>query len=201
MDEPSSELLARWRNGDEQAAGVLFDRYAQRLLALARSRLADQLNPRFDAEDVVQSALRSFFSGAHDGRFVLEHAGDLWRLLVAITLHKLQHQVARHTAQKRSVERECPLEGIGRIREADLEVLATEPSPEDTVALAHEVAHVFSVLDPFHRQVLQMRLQGNLLDEIAATAECSQRTVRRAIDDIKRYLQGRYREGTFEMKG
>src|SRR5947209_20413942 len=107
MDNLSADLVMRWRDGDQRAAGELFERYAERLIALASSRLSARLARHVDPEDVVQSAYRSFFVGARDGRYVLGRSGDLWRLLVAITLHKLQHQVERHTAGKRSVVREC----------------------------------------------------------------------------------------------
>src|SRR5262245_40961276 len=103
MDNPSADSLMRWREGDQGAAGEIFGRYAERLLALARSRLSAKLSRHIDPEDVVQSACRSFFVGARDGRYVLKRSGDLWRLLVAITVHKLQHQLERRSAGKRAL--------------------------------------------------------------------------------------------------
>ena len=37
MEAPSADLMARWRDGDQEAANQLFRRYAERLLALARA--------------------------------------------------------------------------------------------------------------------------------------------------------------------
>ncbi len=111
METLSAEIVARWRAGDQQAAGALFRRYAERLLALARSRLSSRLARHIDPEDVVQSAYRSFFSGARAGRYVLKRSGDLWRLLVAITLPKLHHQVERPPAGKRRYPREMQIAG------------------------------------------------------------------------------------------
>src|SRR5262245_31380615 len=89
-DTPSAELVARYhRGGDESAAEELFRRYCGRLTALARSRLSQALAARVDAEDVVQSAYRSFFRLARGGDVVLRASGDLWRLLVRITLRKV----------------------------------------------------------------------------------------------------------------
>src|SRR5262245_34099594 len=102
----ADKLLDRWRAGDQQAAAELFRRYADRLIALARSRLSRKLAQRVDPEDVVQSAYRSFFADTRAGRYALERGGDLWQLLVAITLHKLQLQVKKNNRQKRAVERE-----------------------------------------------------------------------------------------------
>jgi hypothetical protein len=58
--------------------------YANRLIALARSRLSSKLAGRIDPEDVVQSVYRSFFAEARAGRYHLDRGGDLWRLLVAM---------------------------------------------------------------------------------------------------------------------
>src|SRR5271163_4177723 len=92
-DERSDDLVARWRAGDQRAATELFHRYASRLILFVRSRLSGRIARRLDPEDVVQSAYRSFFGGTRDGRYVPHRGGDLWQLLVVITLHKLQLQV------------------------------------------------------------------------------------------------------------
>src|SRR5580692_6879621 len=91
--EPSAELLANYRAGDERAAAALYERYIGRLTRLAASRLSAKLARRTDAEDVVQSTFRSFFLRVRDGRLALEEEHDLWRLLASITLHKLYRQV------------------------------------------------------------------------------------------------------------
>src|SRR4051794_29396276 len=105
-DLPSAELLARYRNGDGTAAEELFARYAERLTRLARSRLSRRLAARVDAEDVLQSAYRSFFRLATAGEVVSHQSGDLWRLLVRITLRKVCRTARRHGAVCRSVDRE-----------------------------------------------------------------------------------------------
>jgi DNA-directed RNA polymerase specialized sigma24 family protein len=80
-DDPSAELLARWRAGDERAEDELFARYTSRLIELARRRLSAKLGRRLDPEDVVQSAYRSFCASARADRYTLRGSGDLWRLL------------------------------------------------------------------------------------------------------------------------
>src|SRR5262249_61833539 len=88
-----ASLLARWREGDQQAAAEIFRRYVGRLIGIVQARLSAKLARRVDPEDVVQSAYRSFFAGARNGQYDLPLGRDLWRLLVAITLHKLPDQV------------------------------------------------------------------------------------------------------------
>ena len=187
--DASIHLMARWQNGDQQAANELFRRYADRLVSLARSRLSAKLARRVDPEDVVQSAYRSFFADARAGRYDLQRGGDLWRLLVAITLHKLQDQVAHHTAEKRTIESEQSFGNEDSLFYLQGHVLSREPSPLEAVALVDEMEQLMRGLDPAQRRMLEMRLQGYNLDEIAADAHCSERTVIRVLQRIKGQLE------------
>jgi RNA polymerase sigma-70 factor (ECF subfamily) len=180
--------MAQWRNGDQEAAGILFRRYANRLLALARSRLAPCLARHVDPEDVVQSAYRSFFTGARAGRYDLGRSGDLWRLLVAITLHKLQHQVERHTAAKRDVSRVCHLDDEGTLIRLRGEVLAREPTPAEAAALTDTVQQLLAGLGTLERRMVELRLQEHSIDEIAHDVGRSERTVRRLLERVKERL-------------
>ena len=75
MSEDSVELLDRFRDGDDEAAHELFNRYVDRLVALARTRLSAQMKRRVEPEEVVQSAYRSFFRKAGEGKFTLDKSG------------------------------------------------------------------------------------------------------------------------------
>jgi RNA polymerase sigma-70 factor (ECF subfamily) len=195
MDDASVNLLARWREGDQQAATELFQRYAERLIALANSRLSARLTPRVGGEDVVQSVYCSFFAGARDGRYVLQESGDLWRLLVTITLHKVQHQFRRHNSGKRAVGMEQPL---GESPDGSLflppEFLVDEPSPEQSVALTDLLERVMGGLDPVQRRILELRLQGYNLGEIADQTGRTRPTVRRVLERVKEQLEQEHRD-------
>lgn len=185
----SAELVKRFQAGDERAAEELFKRFAERLIRLAGARISEKLKRRVDAEDVVQSAYNSFFRGARAGRYHLERRGELWSLLVGITLHKLQHQAERHTAGKRGVNREQPVSHQGSITGPGTVALAREPSPLEAAALADEVEALLRRLEPHHRPVLELRLQGCNHEDIAAQTNCSERTVRRVLEQVKRLLE------------
>jgi RNA polymerase sigma-70 factor (ECF subfamily) len=189
MDALSAELMARWREGDEDAAGELFRRYAERLLALARSRLSARLARHVDPEDVVQSAYKSFFTGARAGRFALQRSGDLWRLLVAITLHKLQRQAERLSAGKRAVARERRLGEEAGPFGIEAQVLAREPTPAEAAALADTLEQVLRGLGPLERRMVELRLEGHGLEEIAGLVRRSERTVRRLLEQVKQRLR------------
>jgi eukaryotic-like serine/threonine-protein kinase len=182
-EDTSVEILQRYRDGDERAADELFSRYVGRLTLLARSRLSPALASRTDPEDVVLSAYRSFFIRAHDGRLGLRHSGDLWRLLVAITLHKLYRQARRHRAERRALAAREALAPSGERLH-----LSREPSPEEAVALADELEAIFSQLDAVSRRVLELRLQDRELSEIAAEVGRTERTVRRTLAAVRKRL-------------
>jgi RNA polymerase sigma-70 factor (ECF subfamily) len=193
-DEPSVDLWARWRGGDAQAADELFGRYTARMVALARRRLSAKLSRRIDPEDVVQSAYRSFCGAARDDRFVLERSGDLWRLPASITLHKLHHHVERHRAAKRSVEKERGFSSESSLAALGAGAAARDPSPDEAAALVEEVEHLMRGLPPLGRRMVELRLQGNRIEEIAAETDRSERWVRRVLGEVRDRLDRRARE-------
>jgi RNA polymerase sigma-70 factor (ECF subfamily) len=188
VGEPSQRLLARWREGDQQAATELFARYSERLIALARSRLSAKLAQRVDPEDVVQSVCRIFFTEARDGRYDLQRGGDLWHLLAAITLHKLQSLVHYHTAQKRAPQRECGFATEDSLVRIQPTAFAANPTPLEAATFVDEVESILRRLDSRHRPIVVLRLSGKSIEEIAAELKYSERTVRRVLDHLKHEL-------------
>lgn len=187
----SAKLLAQWRAGDEEAAGEIWRRYAERLIALARTRLAKSLMRVLDPEDVVQSAYRSFFVNARSDRYVLRQSGDLWRLLVAITLHKLHNQFRRHTSRKRAVTREEQGERSGGAPDLQTILFTRDPSPEQAAMVADEVAMLLGRLRHPVRHMVELCLQGHSVSEIADATQRHPITVRRNLKGVQQYLRRR----------
>lgn len=132
------------------------------------------------------SAYRSFFISAKAGRFWIRESGDLWALLTKITLRKLYRSAAHHSAEMRSVHREIPLPSVN---EPTAWILCEQPRIEDAVALADEVESVLRSLPEQQRRVLELRLQGELLADIAEEIGISERTVRRIVTDLEQRLR------------
>jgi RNA polymerase sigma factor (sigma-70 family) len=188
-DEPSAHLVERWRDGDQQAAAELFKRYARRLVAVARRQLPGKVARRVDPEDVVQSVYRCFFANARDDRYDLHRGGDLWRLLVAITLDKLRDQVKWNTRGKRNVDREQRLSSEDSWQRIQVHVLARAPSPVEALAVAEALEQVMQRLEPMEARILELRLQGFNLEEIAAEVKRGISTVSRILERIKQQMQ------------
>ena len=175
----TAELLEKCRCGDQAAAAAIFTRYVDRLTALARTRLSPRLAARLDADDIVMSAYRSFFVGLNERGFSATDGDDLWQLLVQITLRKLYHQVARHTAKKRAVRRDVSLQLIDG---SQMQIPDREPRPEEAAAVADELERILAELQPVGRRIVELRLQGEEIAAIAGELHLNERTVRRWLD-------------------
>jgi RNA polymerase sigma-70 factor (ECF subfamily) len=176
-------LLDLWRAGDQEAARQLFDRYVERLVAIARRRLSERLAGRVDAEDVVQSVFRTFFVRAREGRFAVNDPDDLVKLLARITVNKVLRQVEFHRAAKRDPHAETAQGDDAQARM--LEVLDHEPTPETANLFLDQLEHFLAQLDEQERQILELRMQGYGTDEIASRLGTYDRKVRRVLERLR----------------
>ncbi len=181
--------------GDPAAAQLLWERYFDRLVRMARARLRAAGRPSAvaDEEDAVLSAFDSFCDGAVCGRFPqLTDRDDLWRLLVVITSRKVQALARREGRQKRGGgrvrhESDAPVAG-GTAAAADLDHFAgDEPTPEFAAQAAEECQRLLDALeDESLRQIALARLDGYTNDEIAERLGCARRTVARRLVLIRK---------------
>ena len=189
--ENSKQLLQRIRLGDEQAAAELMDHYADRLVALARTRLSKKLARRLDPEDVVQSACRSFFRNTRAGHYDVRDSDDLWRLLAAITVHKALRQVKRHLAAKRDPGKEDST-GRGAILQVlSPQAFSRDPNPDDAAIMVEEMEVMMAALSPLHRQIIEFSLRGFDVVTTAQAVRRSERTVQRALEQARDLLEHR----------
>lgn len=185
----SIRLFRQYRNDESDAADQLFERYVNRLTALVRQRMSPRLAQRLDAEDVVQSAYRSFFVRAKDGNFEVKRGGDLWRLLAAITMNKLGRQIERHQAAKRNMNAELqPTDSTPQLADR---LSAMTPTADDEAQFREELDQLTEGFTEGQVQMLTMRLAGYKLTEIAEQMGRTERTVRRLLDRVKSRLEQR----------
>src|SRR5262249_59523795 len=97
-----TEYIDKLKAGDPVAAQMLWERYFQRLVRLARKYLQKGRPRMADEEDVALSAFDSFCRGAEEGRFPqLADRDNLWRLLVVLTARKASHVLRDEGRQRR----------------------------------------------------------------------------------------------------
>jgi RNA polymerase sigma-70 factor (ECF subfamily) len=173
-------LLNLWRDGNQEAARVLFDRYADRLVAVARRHINHRLARRLDPEDVVQSVFRTFFRRARSGELNVYDPDRLCALLARITINKSIDQINYHKAAKRNLNLDADSGSV----EQDLvaQVLDREPSPEAVNMFLDQLEHFLGQLGPDERQVLEMRMQGYTVEEIARKLGTYDRKVYRILE-------------------
>jgi RNA polymerase sigma-70 factor (ECF subfamily) len=175
--------VKRWQAGDEDAAAALYFRYVKKLVTLAQRRLSAKLKPRLDPEDIVQSAFRSFFVRAREGKFEFKGDDDTWKLLVQITIHKTLKQVAHHRRAKRNAAAEVSA-GPGD-HDMLVSVLSREPTPDEAAIFIDELEFFLRDLRPEDRKIIELRLEGFDQLEIAKRLGISDRTIRRLFERIR----------------
>ena len=156
----------------------LVDRYTQRLVALARTRLPSSLRGRLDPEDVVQSVYRTFFRRLNEGQFRFDDSADLWKLLATIAYRKSKNAVKRHQREQRDARRDQGWDDETPIAEP-------APGPEDQVIFYDSLRRLLIDLPENYKEVIVLRLESFSIAEIAARVERSQRTVLRVLGHVR----------------
>jgi RNA polymerase sigma factor (sigma-70 family) len=182
-------LLDRLRNGDGEVARQIFQRFGNRLIALARSRLSPAIRQKVDPEDVMQSVFKSFFFGNDQGQFDLTDWDSLWSLLTVITLRKCGYRTRQFRAACRDVQREASRNNLAEDALCDLEAIAREANPLEAAMLAEIVESLFRGLEAGDRRILELALQGYKASEVSSQLGLAERSVYRFLERLKGKLE------------
>ena len=187
MPEPRSDdqdLVSDYQAGSESAARDLFDKYCERLMKLAKRRIGQRMASRFDPEDVIQSAFRTFFTRVKNDEFTFEAEDDLFKLLVRLTVRKTLRRIEHHSAAKRNPNLEAAQ------RTDDVEpfslVASHTVTPDMEVALIDEFQSFIGDLPELDRKVIELKIQGYSTVEIAEQVGSYERKVRRVLERIEK---------------
>jgi RNA polymerase sigma-70 factor (ECF subfamily) len=191
QDSSFDELMSRLRAGDESAATQIFHQFAERLIALARSRLSASIRRKVDPEDVLQSVFQSFFRRHAEGEFELDSWDSLWGLLTLFTLRKCGHRIEHFRAARRDVHREAAAPASPDDSTASWVAIARDPTPSEIAILTETVTQMLIGLNERDRQIVTLRLQGHTVSAISTEVGYTERTVRRVLDHVKKWLQRR----------
>jgi RNA polymerase sigma-70 factor (ECF subfamily) len=160
----------------------LYARYVARLRALARAKLSADVAGRVDPDDIVQSVFRRFFQAARQGNYDAPAGEDLWDLLLVITLNKVRSERSFQRAAKRDVRRTTQAGAHGMLEAV---------SQHDDLAAALLRLHVEEALGRFpadYRRVVELRMEGHEVAEIARLTGRSKRTVERILQESRTVL-------------
>jgi RNA polymerase sigma-70 factor (ECF subfamily) len=176
-------LLRRLQLGQADASTALYLRYAERLLALAAAQSSPDLARRVDPEDIVQSVFRTFFRRASLGHYTVPDGEELWKLLLVIALNKVRATGAFHRAAKRDVRRTSGGEAFDRAVESQ-----SGPDEDALNFLRLVVEELLQGLPEVHRRMVELRIEGHEVNDIAAAVQRSKRSVERVLQDFRQRL-------------
>src|SRR4051794_13284001 len=165
-------LLRRVQRGQADASTALFLRYAKRLHAIATSQSSEELARRVDPEDIVQSVFRTFFRRASQGHYAVPDGEEIWKLLLVIALNKVRATGAFHRAAKRDVRRTAGGPAFDRAVES-------RPGRDGPAleTLRMVIEELLEGLPEAHRRIIELRIEGHEVNDIAGAVRRSKRSV------------------------
>jgi RNA polymerase sigma-70 factor, ECF subfamily len=188
LHDSFAELEPKLRARDQGAATEVFRRFADRLVALARTKLDARIRRKEDPEDVVQSVYGSFFNRYHAGKLDLASWDSLWSLLTVITVRKCLNRTEYYMARCRSVAGEIDTDSWDDAASGLSEAIDREPTPLEAVVLTDTVERMMRGLDEHDRTIIELSMGGCSPQIISAEVGVSERKVMRVRRRIKERL-------------
>jgi RNA polymerase sigma-70 factor, ECF subfamily len=173
-------LLWRFREGDQDAATRLYLRYAKRLNSLVERQCSAELTRWLEVEDIVQSVFVSFFRRVRQGYYDVPDGDELWKLLLVLALHKIRDKASYYHAAKRDMHRTIGGEGARRRLESQADA---EEFRDNHLELA--VVEILEELPPRCRVMVELRVEGYEVAEVARKTGRSRRTVERILQEAR----------------
>lgn len=187
--EPSDfhSLIEALRRGDKRAAAEIHRRLSERLTKLARRRIPDPIRAKVDAEDIVQSAFRGFFTHQVKGEYQLQSWQDLEKLLTRMTMRRCNRERLRYITQSRNYHIEARLDDPDASDDSHL--IDNADSPQDRVILAETFQRLLDDLAPRDREIVRLAIEGKKANEIAEHVGVSRRTADRIVENFRRQIK------------
>lgn len=194
-EESVTQWIVKLKDGDQNAAEKLWDRYLQSLIRLAYRKLRDAPRRVSDENDIVVTAFTHFLHGVQTNRFrKLDDRHDLWQILVMLTERRAVDRLRREA----TASRHLPTEATAATDQdwsvsAPLDRVADErPTPEFAAQAAEECGVLLNLLeDETTRMVAIWKMEGYTNREIADKLGVTERTVGRKLEAIREQWSAR----------
>ncbi len=170
-----TDLLRLYRAGSEWAAAAIHNRYEKRVRGLAQQHWPVSMRSRYDPDDIVQEVFDRFFRAVQRGMYTASEEAGLWGFLLVVTLNQIRKAAARHLSRRRDVRQTVGQEHVYPSRDG---------YPLDRACMAHStmvVDELMASLPQTMRQVVERRLEGYTVAEIARDLMISQRATERLL--------------------
>jgi RNA polymerase sigma factor (sigma-70 family) len=188
MAEPVSEfasLIQAWREGNQEAAQTLYERYNKHVANVVRHKLHKSLRRFFSEQDVTQAVWSSIWNDRD--QFTFESPKALVSYLVRVSSSKVYDATRHHLGMaKRDMRREQPLEGSSEGKpELIQEVAGRTPTPSQEVMAEECWEKMIEGLPAPYPEALTMLRQGHAHREVAAKLGLHPRNFQRILQRLR----------------
>jgi RNA polymerase sigma-70 factor (ECF subfamily) len=132
----------------------------------------------------VQSVFGTFFHSARRGRYEIADGEDLWKLFLVIALNRIRTEETFHLAAKRDRRLTAEIDCLAPSKLLKMQLPQTPP--EGFLKLIIDEA--LERLPPQHRIIVQKRMEGYEVSEIAEQIGRSKRSVERILQESRNKL-------------
>lgn len=184
MNVGPSNKTGVWRkaflNRDEDGIADFWNAHEKRMKAIIKKYISEPVQKRFSEDDVAQTAFRTFARRMAADQFEFSKHDDISNLLFTIAVNKTREKIRYHMRRKRGLDREVYLSRLVDLKES-------KPLPEEKEGF-EEIIRLLGDLPANSQRIIELRLAGLSQAEIAVELQCSERTVRRKLAELKLML-------------
>jgi len=187
-----TSIILRLKDGDTAAAAEVWNQYFDKVVSAARRKLNSMGKKTVEDEDVAVSVFASLCRGAAAGNFSrMSDRNDLWALLLTITRQKVVDRIRHANARKRGGghvrgESVFNLAADGSLVIGIDQIAGKEPTPEEIAGIDEECQQLVALLpNDLMRRIVELRLLGHAVEEIAAELGCTGRWIEKNLQEIR----------------
>lgn len=175
-------------DGNQQAAQELWQHISTRLQEFALQKLDGQTRRGYDENDAANSAFHSLCRGLTDGRLEAENRDAFWGLLAIITSRKISAQRRYLNRQKRGGGAERGESAFAEFGDAGINAIGgSQRTPDVLAEISESCAQLLDALpNEAMRKIVLLKFQGAKNGEVAGELTCTERTVERKLERIRR---------------
>lgn len=176
-------LLRQMQDGSREAAWTIVQTFGPQIRAVVRRQMSQHLRKLYDSEDFVQLVWASFFL-MQPRLSSMDRPEELIALLSTMAKNKVIDEARKRTKTiKHGRHKEVPLDS----RECDeaLALANTSPTPSAHLIARETWNQLFANVPDHYRVIIERRVEGATLTEIATQLGMNERTIRRAIKTIR----------------